>query len=112
MDFIKPKPIYLQIAEHLMEQIQAGNYSEGDRLPSVREVASLMGVNPNTVMRSFEYLQNANIIFPQRGMGYYVAEKASERICALWREEFLEQELPAIKQRMKMLNIPVEALMQ
>jgi DNA-binding transcriptional regulator YhcF (GntR family) len=69
MDFRKQKPIYLQIVDRMSERIVAGEWSEDERVPSVREVAAELGVNPNTVMRTFEYLQNAEIIYNRRGMG-------------------------------------------
>ena len=103
MDFRKQKPIYLQIAERLMEQVLAGQLAADDRMPSVRDVAVSMGVNPNTVVRTFDYLQGEEIIFNRRGVGYFVAGDAKERILALQRKEFLEEELPLILQKMKLL---------
>ena len=52
MEFRKQKPIYLQIADRLMEQILSGDPAAEERMPSVRDVAASMGVNPNTVMRT------------------------------------------------------------
>ena len=62
MDFRKQKPIYLQIADWLMEQVLQGQLVADDRMPSVRDVATQMGVNPNTVVRTFDYLQQEEII--------------------------------------------------
>lgn len=111
MEFRKQKPIYLQIADRLMEQILSGNPAEDERMPSVRDVATSMGVNPNTVMRTFEYLQGEEIIYNRRGVGYFVAADARKKILAEQRREFLEEELPLIKQRMKMLGIGIDELM-
>ena len=110
MDFQRQKPIYLQIADRLMEQILAGQPAEGDRMLSVRDVAARMGVNPNTVMRSFDYLQGEEIIYTRRGMGYYVIEGARDRILAEQRREFLEEELPLIRQKMQVLGIDINQL--
>ena len=110
MDFKKQKPIYLQIADWLMEQILGGQPAEEDRMQSVRDVAASMGVNPNTVMRSFDYLQQEEIIYNRRGVGYFVSPDAKEKILALQRKEFLEEELPYIRQRMKTLGISWEEL--
>lgn len=111
MEFRKQKPIYLQIADRLMEQILSGDPAEDERMPSVRDVATSMGVNPNTVMRTFEYLQGEEIIYNRRGVGYFVAADARKKILAEQRREFLEEELPLIKQRMKMLGIGIDELM-
>lgn len=110
MDFQKQKPIYLQIADRLMEQILGGQVD--DRMPSVRDVAALMGVNPNTVVRTFDHLQNAEIIYNRRGVGYFVSADAKERILAAQRREFLEDELPAIRQRLKALDISIDELVK
>lgn len=110
MDFRKQKPIYLQIADRLMEQILGGQPAEDERMPSVRDVAASMGVNPNTVMRTFEHLQSEGIIYNRRGMGYYVAVGAREKIIAEQRREFLEEDLPLIRQRIKMLGISIDEL--
>lgn len=110
MDFQKQKPIYLQIADRLMEQILGGQVD--DRMPSVRDVAALMGVNPNTVVRTFDHLQTAEIIYNRRGVGYFVSADAKERILAAQRREFLEEELPAIRQRLKALNISTHELIK
>ena len=110
MDFKKQKPIYLQIADWLMEQILGGQPAEEDRMQSVRDVAASMGVNPNTVMRSFDYLQQEEIIYNRRGVGYFVSPDAKSRILALQRKEFLEEELPAIRQKMQILGISPDQL--
>jgi len=111
MEFRKQKPIYLQIADRLMEQVLAGELKEEDRVPSVRDVAEAMGVNPNTVMRTFEYLQGAEIIYNRRGVGYFVSSDAQQKILEKQRREFIEDNLPIIKQKMKMLGIDLRELL-
>lgn len=110
MEFRKQKPIYLQIADRLMEQILSGELAEEERMPSVRDVAEAMGVNPNTVMRTFEQLQGEEIIYNRRGVGYFVSADAKQKILAEQRREFLEEELPLIKQKMQMLGISLDDL--
>ncbi|MBR1549124.1 MAG: GntR family transcriptional regulator [Bacteroidales bacterium] len=110
MEFRKQKPIYLQIADRLMEQILDGQAAADDRMPSVRDVAVQMGVNPNTVMRTFEHLQGEEIIYNRRGVGYFVSPDAKRRILAEQRREFLEEELPLIRQKMQLLGISLDEL--
>ncbi len=105
MDFKKQKPIYLQIADTLCERIMTGQWGDDERIPSVRDVAAELGVNPNTVMRTYEYLQTAEVIYNRRGVGYFVAPKASELILKLHRQDFIHDELPYIVQRMNMLGL-------
>ena len=111
MDFRKQKPIYLQIADHLSEQVLQGALTPDDRMPSVRDVAASMGVNPNTVVRSFDYLQQEEIIYQRRGVGYFVSPDAKEKVLAEQRREFLEEELPLIRQKMQVLGIDLKEIM-
>ena len=112
MDFMKQKPIYQQIADTLCERIVGGEWKADDRIPSVREVSIQLGVNPNTVMRTFELLQQANIIYNKRGVGYFVAPDATERIQAHKRKEFIDEELPDFLQKMKLLGLTFADLEQ
>ncbi len=110
MEFRKQKSIYQQIADRLMDQIVAGSPAADERMPSVRDVAVALGVNPNTVMRSFDYLQQEGIIYNRRGVGYFASADAKEKILAIQRKEFLEEDLPLIRQRMKQLDISINEL--
>ena len=110
MEFRKQKSIYQQIADRLMDQLLAGTPPADERMPSVRDVAVSLGVNPNTVMRSFDYLQQEGIIYNRRGVGYFASADAKEKILAIQRREFLEEELPLIRQKMKTLGIGIEDL--
>ena len=110
MDFKKQKPIYQQIADTLCERIVGGEWKAEERIPSVRDIAIQLGVNPNTVMRTFEYLQNAEIIYNKRGVGYFVSPDAIERIKELKRKEFIEEELPDFLQKMKLLGLTLADL--
>ena len=105
MEFRKQKSIYQQIADRLMDQLLAGTPPADERMPSVRDVAVSLGVNPNTVMRSFDYLQQEGIIYNRRGVGYFASPDAKEKILAIQRREFLEEDLPVIKQKMRLLGI-------
>lgn len=110
MEFKKQKPIYLQIADSLCERMVAGEWKADERIPSVRDVAVELGVNPNTVMRSFDYLQGLEVIYNRRGMGYFAAADAVEKIIREQRKCFIEEEWPSIVQRMKMLGITLDEL--
>lgn len=112
MEFKKQKPIYLQIADSLCERIVAGEWGAEERIPSVRDVAVDLGVNPNTVLRSFDYLQSCEIIFNRRGVGYFLAADASERVVSMRRQYFLQEELPFILQQMKILGLTLKDLEQ
>ena len=80
MNYNTNQSIFIQIAERICDRVLSGNYKADSRIPSVRELAVEMEVNPNTVMRSFERLQANEIIYNKRGIGYFVASDAEQKI--------------------------------
>ena len=67
MEFNGNKSIYLQICDEICERVLSGGLGPDMRIPSVREYGSEIGVNPNTVMRSYEKLTNEGVIYNRRG---------------------------------------------
>ena len=112
MNFSNDKPIYLQMADRLMDEIAAGVYLPESRIPSMREYAVNLCVNTNTAMKTYEELAKDNIIYNKRGLGYFVSPGANERIREERRHEFYEQQIPQLTRQMKMLGISVEELTQ
>jgi len=108
MDFKETQAIYLQIGDYVCEQILVGRWAEGERLLSVREMGVALEVNPNTVMRTYDFLQNREIIFNKRGVGYFVADDAKKKITEYRKAQFLEQELPLVFKNMKLLGMSLE----
>lgn len=105
MDFSGSKPIYIQICEFLCDRVLTGALKEGDRILSVREEGAEIGVNPNTVMRSYERLTDRGIIHNKRGIGYFISPGARERVLEEQRREFLQEEVPRIKTRLELLGL-------
>ncbi|MBQ9435520.1 MAG: GntR family transcriptional regulator [Bacteroidales bacterium] len=113
MDFSSSRAIYLQIVDWVCAQIVSEHWPVGERVLSVRELGARLEVNPNTVMRSYEMLQNQQIIVNRRGVGFFVADEAVEKIKQMKKEQFVNEELPAMFANMEMLGVPlseVEAL--
>lgn len=110
MTFKENKPIYLQIADRIMDEILQNVYEEEGRILSVREYAGVVEVNANTVVRTYDYLQNQGIIYDKRGLGYFVSTGAAQKIVALRKETFLQQVLPDVFKEMYLLHIPMETL--
>ena len=108
MQFKDHKPIFLQIAERICDEILGGKYPEGERLPSVREYAAEVEVNVNTVVRSFEWLSQKDIIYNKRGMGYYTSLGSKETVRESLREAFFQETLPEFVRQMKNLGITGE----
>lgn len=112
MEFDNNKPIYLQIADAFCERILSGELNPDDRIPSVREHGAQIGVNPNTVARSYERLTDSGIIFNKRGIGFFVTGNAREIILENERRSFFETELPAFRRRAELLSIRPEELIE
>lgn len=110
MDFKNTKPIFLQIAERICDEILLEKYKPDERIPSVREYAPIVEVNFNTVMRSFDYLQQAEIIFNKRGIGYFVSPEARKKILAMRKSEFMEKEIYDYFRQIYLLGIPMKEI--
>lgn len=107
MEFSESKGIYQQIADQLCEEIIQGKWEKEARIPAIRDMAVQSGVNPNTVTRSYQYLMEKNIIYNQRGVGYFVSSQAENIILDEGRRHFIEKELPRFFRTMELLKIPM-----
>jgi DNA-binding transcriptional regulator YhcF (GntR family) len=112
MDFQSKKTIYLQIADFVCEQILLNIWKKNEKIPSVRELAVSLEVNPNTVMRTYAFLEEKDIIEMQRGIGYFVTKNARKHILEFKKEEFLNNDLPQLFRSMELLNIDLESFSQ
>ena len=72
LDYRDASPIYAQIIQRLKEQISAGALEPGERLPSVRELAAELAINPNTIQRSYRQLEMEGWIVTVPGKGCFV----------------------------------------
>ena len=112
MDFNADKPIFLQIADSVCDRILTGELKGEDRIPSVREFGADIGVNPNTVMRTYEKLTADGIIYNKRGIGYFVTPEAREQILSVQRKDFMEKDVPAIRKRLELLGLDASVFNQ
>ena len=105
MEFRENQAIYLQIAEYVCEQILLKKWNLGEKILSIRELAILMQVTPNTVQRAYDFLQQKEIITNKRGIGYFIEADALDRILAFRREQFIANELPVYFRNMYLLKM-------
>jgi len=110
MEFSQPKGIFQQIADQMRDRILDGEWSEGERIPSIRDLAISVGVNPNTVTKSYQALLDRRIIENQRGLGYFVAAEARKRIVDELKAEFVRNELPRVFRTMRVLGMNLDDL--
>ena len=110
MQFNQTQSIYLQIADYVCEKILLKQWKTDDKVPSVRDLAIQLEVNPNTVMRTYDWLQQSGIIYNQRGIGFFVAAEGLGNALAQRKKEFLEKDLPVLFRNLYLLDMEPEDL--
>ncbi len=110
MEFKENPAIYIQIAEYVCEQILLKKWKLGEKIISIRDLAVDMEVNPNTVQRAYDLLQQQNIITNRRGIGYFTEDDAMERILDFRREQFIENELPVFLRNIYLLKMDMKEI--
>jgi GntR family transcriptional regulator len=106
------QPIWKQIRDRVVASILDGGLAEGATLPSVRQVAAELAVNPLTVSRAYQALADEGVIERNRGLGMTVTPGARQRLTAAERTRFLETEWPPIRDRIERLGIEPQRLFQ
>jgi DNA-binding transcriptional regulator YhcF (GntR family) len=105
------KPVYVRLRETIADAILAGRYKDGDPLPSVRALAAEEQANPLTVAKAYQGFQDEGLVTVKRGVGLFVAAGARARLRDSERKRFVNEEWPAIRERMDRLGIdPVELI--
>lgn len=110
MRFSSERPIFAQIAELIEKDILSGRLAPGDRLPSARELAVSLEVNPNTAARSLQSLADSGLARCERGTGYFVDEAGSELARGERRRRFFDTELPRLWKTMDELGLGFDEL--
>jgi GntR family transcriptional regulator len=110
MQFRESQAIYLQIADYVCEKILLKEWAPDERIPSVRELAVQLEVNPNTVMRAYEFLQQQEIIFNQRGIGFFAAGDGIKQALQYRKAQFQEKDLPQVFRNLLLLGMDPEEL--
>jgi DNA-binding transcriptional regulator YhcF (GntR family) len=110
MNFNANQSIYLQIADFVKERILSDQWRKEDKIPSVRDLAIELQVNPNTVMRAYDLLQQQGILYNRRGLGNYVSADAGNKILADRKEYFKQSELPVLFRTMHLLGVSFNEL--
>jgi DNA-binding transcriptional regulator YhcF (GntR family) len=110
MEFKDKKSIFIQIADYFSDNIIKGIWQMEDRIPSVREMAIQLEVNPNTVQRAYAHLQEKSIIYNKRGIGYFVSDEAVKEIKTMKKEDFINHTLPEFYKMVRLLDIDMKEL--
>jgi len=110
-DFHTSQPIFVQIRQRLAEMILRGSVGEGEALPSVRQIAADLSVNPLTVTKAFEALVDVGVVEKRRGLGMFVKTGARAELLAHERDKFLKEDWPRIAAQIKALDLDLKSLL-
>ncbi len=108
MEFKESRGIYFQISEYFIERILSGELKQDEKLPSIRDTASDMGVNPNTVARAYGFLQEKEIIQNRRGIGYFISPDGIERAKKWKKDDFVKTDLPCVFRSMQLIGLTAD----
>ena len=105
------QPIFRQLKEKVVELIIDGEVSEGEAVPSVRQVAADYQINPLTVSKAYQELVDESILEKKRGLGMFVKESAREKLLESEKRNFLDIEWPKIIKKIERLGLSMESLL-
>lgn len=108
MNFNDNQAIYLQIVELMCENILLKKWPENEKIPSVRQLAMEVEVNPNTAMRTYTFLQEKEIIYNKRGIGFFVSENGYNKTLEFMKSKFIEHDVPLFLKMLKLLNMELK----
>lgn len=106
------QPIFMQIFDYICDKVLRNEIKTDEQIPSVRELAVELEVNPNTVQRAIERLLQQEIIYSQRGKGNYLNAGAREVIIELRTKRLLNEKLPLLAEEMKLLGFSIEQVIE
>jgi len=106
------QPIYRQLRDRVVTMILEGNLTDGDALPSVRNVAAEYRLNPLTVLKGYQELVDEGLVEKKRGRGMFVNEGAQSKLLQDERQRFVDKEWPMVLATIKRLGLDTEELMK
>jgi GntR family transcriptional regulator len=108
MEWSEGQPIYRQLRDMVIERVIDGSFPEGEAIPSVRQVATDYRINHLTVGKAYQELVEMGLLEKRRGLGMFVAPGARNSLTSDEQARFLNEELPAFAERIRMLGITMD----
>ena len=105
--FHNDRPIYLQMADRLCDEILAGTYPDDSRIPSVREYAVMLQVNTNTAVKAYDELARMGVVYNKRGLGYFVTPGAKAQIQKGRKQKFMRETVPELFRQMRLVGLGI-----
>lgn len=112
MEWNDKQPIYRQLRDQVVERIMDGTFSEGNAVPSVRQVATDYQINHLTVAKAYQELVDDGLLEKRRGLGMFVTAGARDKLTADEQLGFYTQELPAFIERVQALGLSMDEVVQ
>lgn len=111
-DWTDDQPIYRQLKDKVVTAIMEGALVEGEALPSVRNVAVDMQINPITASKAYQELVMDGLVEKRRGLGMFVIEGARDKLLEAERERFMKEEWPRVLETIRRLGLDADALLK
>jgi DNA-binding transcriptional regulator YhcF (GntR family) len=102
------KPVYLQLVEQIQAEIISGNYKPGDKLASVRDLATQATVNPNTMQRAMTELERDGLVYTNRTAGRFIT--SDEELIKQLKKHYITQFIQEFLDRMKQLGLELDEI--
>lgn len=109
-EFDDDKPIYKQMVDKLKLEIVLGHFKSGEKLPSVRELSTMICVNPNTIQRSLAELEEEHLIYTKRTSGKFVTE--DDDIIHQVKQELARDKINTFVSDMEILGLKTEDIVK
>lgn len=110
INFNKRDPVYVQVVQHFKQQIASGNYEPGQEIPSRRELASQLKINPNTAQRAYKEMEEVGLIFTEGNNPSRITK--DENVLRNLRTELIEEAVESFVAAVKPVNIPIDELIE
>ncbi len=111
-DWTDDQPIYRQLKDKVVTAIMEGSLREGEALPSVRNVAVEMQINPITASKAYQELVMDGLVEKKRGLGMFVVDGARDKLMEAERDRFLNEEWPRVMETIRRLGLDADALLK
>lgn len=108
VNFNNRDPVYMQVVRHFKEQIAAGMLEPGQEIPSRRELANKLKINPNTAQRAYKEMEEAGLIHTERNLPSKITR--DEKVLGAVREELIEQAVDSFVTSIRSINVPFDEI--
>lgn len=111
-DWTEDQPIYRQLKDKVVAAIMEGSLQEGEALPSVRNVAVDLQINPITASKAYQELVMDGLVEKKRGLGMFVVDGARSKLMEVERDRFMNEEWPRVMDTIRRLGLDAEMLLK